>query len=72
MKQCICSKPKQKFHAVTQPESANPTAVTAKFLSILLSRMNSIQLLESQKHRQFQLTVSQQHQTIRLFNHGLG
>jgi len=29
--------------------------------------MNSVQLLESQKHHQFQLTISQQHQTIRLF-----
>jgi len=35
-----------------------PAAVIAKVLSILLCRKNSIQLLESQKHRQFHLTVS--------------
>ena len=42
--------------------------MNAKVLSILLCREYSIQLLESQKHRQFQLTVSHKHLTIRLFN----
>jgi len=41
-----------------------------KVLSILLCRKYSIQLLESQKHRHFQLTVSHKHLTIRRFNHG--
>jgi len=45
----------------------------ANVFSILLSRKYHIQLLESQKHREFQLTVSHKHQhstvTIRLFNH---
>jgi len=48
-----------------------PAAVNAKVLSILLRRRYSIQLLEFQKHRQFQLTVGNKHLTIRLFNHGL-
>jgi len=43
-----------------------PAAVTAKILSTLLYRKNSIQLLESPKHHQLQLTVSQKHLTIRL------
>jgi len=48
-----------------------PAAVTAKILLILLCKKHNIQLLESQKYRQFQLTVSHTQLTIRLFNHGL-
>ena len=71
IKQYFSSKPEQKFLAVSQPKSATPAAVNAKIILILLCRKHSIQLLESQKYRQFQLTVSHTHQTIRLFNHGL-
>jgi len=53
-------------------EVQTPAAVNSNVLSILLCRKYSIQLLESRKHRQFQLTVSHKHLTIRFFNHGLG
>ena len=43
-----------------------PATMTAKILLILLCRKQSIQLLESQTHRQFQLKVSHTHLTIRL------
>jgi len=47
------------FLLLTRQKVQTPAAVTAKFLSILLCRENSIQLLQSQKHGQFQLSVSQ-------------
>jgi len=56
---------------LARQKEQTPGEVTAKVLSILLSRKNSIQLLESQKHCQFQLAVSQQHITIKLSNRGL-
>jgi len=62
----------KKFLLLASQKVQKPAAVTAKVLSILLCRTYSIQLLESQKHPQFQLTVSQQHLTVLLFNHGLG
>jgi len=70
-KAVFCSKPKQKRLAVSQPESANASSNDWKVLSILLCRKSSIQLSESQKHRQFQLTVSQPQFIIRLFKHEL-
>jgi len=60
------------FLLLANQKVQTPAAVAAKVLSILLCRTYSIQLLESQKHPQFQLTVSQQHLTVILFNHGLG
>ena len=46
-----------------------PAAVVANVLSVRLYRKISMKLL--QKHRQFQLTVTELHLKIRLFNHGL-
>ena len=46
-----------------------PAAVVANVLSVLLYKKNSMKLL--QKHRQFQLTGTELHLKIRLFNHGL-
>jgi len=71
LKQYFYSKPKQKFLAVSQLEKKvqTPAAVmNANVLSILLCRKYSIQLLELQKHLQYQLTVNHKHLTIiRLF-----
>jgi len=71
IKQYFYSQPKQKFLAVSQQNVPTPAAVTAKIILNLLCRKHNIQLLESQKYRQFQLTVSHTHLTIRLFNYGL-
>jgi len=61
MKQCFCIKPKQSFLLLASQQVPPPAAVTAKILLILLCRKHSIQLVESQKYRQFQLTVSHTH-----------
>ena len=71
IKQYLCSRPKQKSLPLASQKVQTPAVVTVKILSLLLCRKDSIQRLESQKHHQFQLTVSQQHLRIRLFNDGL-
>jgi len=71
VKQYFCSKPKKNFLLLASQKVPTPAGMNAKVLSILLCRKYSIQLLESQKHRQFQLTLSRTHLTIRLFNHGM-
>jgi len=58
IKQYFCSRPKQKSLPLASQKVQTPAVVIAKVLSILLCRRDSIQLLESQKHYQFQLTVS--------------
>jgi len=67
IQQYFCSKPKHKFRTVSQPESANGISSDCKGSFDSIVQEYSIQLLESQKHYQFQLTVSPQHLTITLF-----
>jgi len=59
------------FLQLASQKVQTPAAVNAMVLSILLCKKYSIQLLEYQKHHQFQLRVDHKHLTIRLFNHGL-
>jgi len=55
------------FLLLASQKVQTPAAVNANILSILLCRQYSIQLLESQKHLQSQVTVSR-HQTFQSWN----